>query len=97
VQDAFSKVKVIVDESIPEPGPYCPVSVELKDGKRFSYTAKIAKGDPRNPMTESEVTEKFRSNARQAISERQTETVIDTVHRLESVENVKTIVELLKA
>ncbi len=97
VQDAFSKVKVIVDESIPEPGPYCPVSVELKDGTRHSYTAKIAKGDPRNPMTEAEVMGKFRGNARQAISEKQTEAVIDAVNRLESVDNVKTIVDLLKA
>ena len=97
VQDAFSKVKVIVDESIPEPGPYCPVSVELKDGTRHSYTAKIAKGDPRNPMTEAEVMGKFRGNARQAISEKQTEGVIDAVNRLESVNNVKTIVDLLKA
>ena len=97
VQDAFSKVKVIVDESIPEPGPYCPVSVELKDGTRHSYTAKIAKGDPRNPMTDAEVMGKFRGNARQAISEKQTEAVIDAVNRLESVDNVKTIVDLLKA
>ena len=97
VQDAFSKVKVIVDESIPEPGPYCPVSVELKDGTRHSYTAKIAKGDPRNPMTEAEVMGKFRGNAQQAISEKQTEAIIDTVSRLESVDNVKTIVDLLKA
>ena len=97
VQDAFSKVKVIVDESIPEPGPYCPVSVELKDGTRHSYTAKIAKGDPRNPMTEAEVMGKFRGNAGQAISEKQTEAVIDAVNRLESVDNVKTIVDLLKA
>ena len=96
VQDAFSKVKVIVDESIPEPGPYCPVSVELKDGSRHSYTAKIAKGDPRNPMTEEEVTEKFHGNARQAISQKQTEAVVDAVKRLESVVNVKTIVDLLK-
>ena len=97
VQDAFSKVKVIVDESIPEPGPYCPVSVELKDGTRHSYTAKIAKGDPRNPMTEAEVMGKFRGNARQAISEKQTEAVIDAVNRLESVDNVKAIADLLKA
>src|SRR5262249_17470650 len=34
VQDALSKVRVIVDETIPEPGPYCPVSVELKNGSR---------------------------------------------------------------
>ena len=95
VQDAFSKVQVICDENIPEPGPYCPVSVELKDGKRYSYTAKIAKGDPRNPMSEDEVMGKFRGNARLAISEKQTEAVIDAVNRLESVDNVKTIVELL--
>lgn len=95
VQDAFSKVKVIVDESIPEPGPYCPVTVELKNGTCHSYTAKIAKGDPRNPMTESEVTEKFRGNARSVISEKQTEEVINAVNRLESVDNVKTIVDLL--
>ena len=32
VQEAFSKVQVICDETIPEPGPYCPVTVELKNG-----------------------------------------------------------------
>ncbi|MBM2805430.1 MAG: MmgE/PrpD family protein [Deltaproteobacteria bacterium] len=97
VQDAFSKVKVIVDESIPEPGPYCPVTVELKDGTRHSYTARVAKGDPRNPMTEAEVTEKFRGNARVAISEKQTEAVINAVNRLEAVDDLKTIVKLLVA
>jgi 2-methylcitrate dehydratase PrpD len=96
VQDAFSKVEVIVDESIPEPGPYCPVSVELKDGTRHSYTAKIAKGDPRNPMSEAEVMGKFRGNARQAISEKQTEAIIDAVNRLESIDNVTEVAELLK-
>ena len=68
VQDALSKVQVIVDETIPEPGPYCPVSVELKDGSRFTYTARIAKGHPENPMTEEEVLDKFRSNAKQVLS-----------------------------
>jgi 2-methylcitrate dehydratase PrpD len=97
VQDAFSKVQVICDETIPEPGPYCPVNVELKDGKRYSYTAKIAKGDPRNPMTEAEVTEKFLSNAKAAISEARAKAVIEAVKRLESIDNVKTIVEMLTA
>jgi 2-methylcitrate dehydratase PrpD len=97
VQDALSKVKVIVDESIPEPGPYCPVGVELKNGIRHSYTAKIAKGDPRNPMTEAEVLGKFRGNARLAISENRTEAVIDAVNRLEAVDNIQAIVGLLTA
>lgn len=96
VQDAFSKVKVIVDESIPEPGPYCPVSVELKNGTRYRYTAQIAKGDPRNPMTESEVTQKFRGNAQLAIAKQQADAVIEAVTQLQTVDNVRTLVERLK-
>jgi 2-methylcitrate dehydratase PrpD len=95
VQDALSKVQVIVDESIPEPGPYCPVSVELKDGSRFSYTAKIAKGHPENPMTEEETLNKFRSNAKQVLSPQRSEAVITKIRNLETVENVKELVDLL--
>ncbi|MBI2180183.1 MAG: MmgE/PrpD family protein [Deltaproteobacteria bacterium] len=96
VQDALSKVNVIVDESIPEPGPYCPVSVELKNGTRHSYTARIAKGDPRNPISESEVLDKFRGNARTVISEKQSEELINAVRNLEAIENVNSLVSLLR-
>jgi 2-methylcitrate dehydratase PrpD len=95
VQEAFSKVQVNSDESIPEPGPYCPVSVELKNGTKLSYTAKVAKGHPDNPMSESEVLDKFRGNAKLAIAEQQTEAVISAVNQLESVGKIKSIVELL--
>jgi 2-methylcitrate dehydratase len=95
VQDALSKVQVIVDESIPEPGPYCPVSVELKNGSRFTYTAKIAKGHPENPLTEEEVLDKFRSNAKQALSQQRAEAVIAIMRNLETTANVKDLVELL--
>jgi 2-methylcitrate dehydratase PrpD len=95
VQEALSKVKVIVDESIPEPGRYCPVTVELKNGTAFSYTATIAKGAPQNPLTEKEVLDKFHDNARTVISERQTEELIGAVQHLETVGNLKTLVELL--
>jgi 2-methylcitrate dehydratase PrpD len=95
VQDALSKVQVIVDESIPEPGPYCPVSVELKDGSRFTYTARIAKGHPDNPMTEEEVLDKFRSNAKQVLSPQRSEAVIVKMRNLETVDNVKKLVALL--
>jgi 2-methylcitrate dehydratase PrpD len=95
VQDALGKVRVICDETIPEPGPYCPVSVELKDGTRCSYTAKIAKGDPRNPMTEAEVIDKFRSNAKPALGAEQAEALIAAVQNLESLDNVGKLAALL--
>ena len=95
VQEAFGKVQVICDESIPEPGPYCPVTVELKNGTRLSHTAKLAKGHPENPMTESEVLEKFSGNAKLVISEKRAEELINRVRKLESVDNVKKLVELV--
>jgi 2-methylcitrate dehydratase PrpD len=95
VQDALRKVQVIVDESIPEPGAYCPVSVDLKDGTHFTYTARIAKGHPENPMTEEEVLNKFRSNAKQALSQRRSEAIIAKMRNLETTANVKELVELL--
>ena len=95
VQEALRKVHVICDKSIPEPGPYCPVAVELKNGTRHSFTAKIAKGHPQNPMTESEVIEKFRANAKMVISERKTEELIGLVGKLETVSNVRRLIDLL--
>ncbi len=95
VQNALSKVKVIVDDTIPEPGPYCPVSVELKDGRRFTYTARIAKGHPQNPMTEEEVLNKFRSNAKSVISEEQSAELVQDVQHLEMIGNVRKLIELL--
>ena len=88
-------VNVIVDETIPEPGPYCPVSVELNNGQRFSHTAKIAKGDPRNPMTEEEVLGKFRSNAMTVITGDAADKLLRRVMQLETLSTVKEIVGLL--
>ncbi len=95
VQEALKKVRVIVDESIPEPGPYCPVSVELKDGTRHSHTARLAKGDPRNPLTEDEVLEKFRGNAKPVLSEAQAEELAVMARNLETVENLRQVTCLL--
>jgi 2-methylcitrate dehydratase PrpD len=95
VQEALRKVNVIIDESIPEPGPYCPVTVELKNRTRFTHTARIAKGDPRNPMGEEEVLEKFRSNARSVIAENQCEELLAAMKNLEKLDNVSKVVDLL--
>jgi 2-methylcitrate dehydratase PrpD len=72
------------------------VTVELKDGKRFTHTATIAKGHPQNPMTEEEVLDKFRSNAKQVLSAESSEAVIAKMRNLETVANVKELVKLLQ-
>jgi 2-methylcitrate dehydratase PrpD len=95
IQEALKKVQVIVDESIPEPGPYCPVTVELKDGNRYCHTATIAKGHPENPLTEKEVLDKFRSNARHTVSDKQAEALIGASQTLETIASVRELARLL--
>lgn len=94
-QEALKKVEVIVDEKIPEPGPYCPVTIELKNGAKPSHTATVAKGHPENPLTEAEVLSKFRDNAREAIAAPQCEELIEHVRRLEALTSVRELTALL--
>jgi 2-methylcitrate dehydratase PrpD len=96
VQEALKKVQVIIDESIPEPGPYCPLTIELKDGTRYSHTATVAKGHPENPLTEKEVLDKFLSNARYTISNAQSEALINAVKKLDAISNVRQVTGLLR-
>ncbi len=46
-------------------------------------------------MTEDEVLEKFRGNAKLVIAEKQAEELAKRVQKLESVDNVKKLVELV--
>ena len=95
VQEAMNKVKVIRDETIPERGEYCPVAIKLKDGRTVQYTATIQKGHAKNPLTEDEVEEKFRSNASVMISQEQAQETIACVRRLEKLGNVRELTKLL--
>ena len=96
VQAALKAVQVNVDEAIPEPGTYCPVTVELRDGRRFSHTATIAKGHPENPLTHDEVIAKFRNNAQASISPEQAHRLTGAMDKLEEVQDVCELVNLLR-
>jgi len=97
VQEALSKVNVVVDETIPDHGEYCPVTIELKDGRKVQYTATIQKGHTKNPLTEDEVLGKFRSNIKGMISKERGEELIAYVRRLETLSNVRDLTNLLVA
>ena len=96
VQQALGKVHVIIDDSIPEPGAYCPVTIELKNGSRLSHTARIAKGHPENPMSESEVLAKFRNNASRVISAERSEQLTTVLKNLEEIGDLRDLAGLLR-
>ncbi len=72
------------------------IDIYLKDGRRLSGRADFGKGSPANPMSYDEVAEKFRGCAAQADWPRvQTDGVIDTVRRLESLADINGLMRLL--
>jgi 2-methylcitrate dehydratase PrpD len=95
VAEAMSKVNVIMDETIPERGEYCPVTIELKDGRKFAHTATIQKGHAKNPLTEDEVLDKFRSNITVMISKEQGEEIIACVRALDTLGNLRELTKLM--
>jgi 2-methylcitrate dehydratase PrpD len=95
VQEAMSKVKVVMDETIPEQGEYCPVAIELRNGTKFQYAATVQKGHAKNPLTEDEVVEKFRSNSTVVISKQQDEEIIACVRGLGKLSNVRELTKLM--
>jgi 2-methylcitrate dehydratase PrpD len=95
VQEAFKKVNVVIDESIPVRGEYCPVMIELTDGRKVEHTATIQRGHAKNPLTEEEVLAKFRDNVKEMIPKERGEELIACVRRLDSVSNVRELTRLL--
>jgi 2-methylcitrate dehydratase PrpD len=72
------------------------VTIELKNGTRLSHTARVAKGHPDNPMTGTEVLEKFRNNAREIISAQRSEQLIAALQSLEEVGDVRNLTGFLR-
>jgi 2-methylcitrate dehydratase PrpD len=65
------------------------IEVELDDGTVVKGAADFGKGSPANPMSDDELTEKFRQCAAWgSLDDAQTKTVIDLVWRIEMLEDV---------
>ena len=75
------------------------VKVITKDGQEFDRFTEIARGDPRNPISEEELLTKYRTNIEfsNTISGENAENVLKMVKDLENLDDVKKLVDLLIA
>jgi 2-methylcitrate dehydratase PrpD len=73
----------------------CRAEVKLKNGEICQGLADAPKGEPGNPMTTVEIERKFMDNARLILDERRTDEIRDQLLRLEEVENVSALADLL--
>lgn len=97
--DHAAKVRIVVNDT-PDPNAFSPqtVTITLKDGSTRSETVSELPGSPAAPLDSAERVDKFRSCAGYGAEDWDTdriERVIDLVGRLEDLEDVTELTDLL--
>ena len=73
------------------------IDIELTDGRRISGRADFGKGSPANPMTDTELANKFRECATWGrLPRASAEKIIDIVFSLEKLKNIRELTKLLQ-
>jgi 2-methylcitrate dehydratase PrpD len=93
------RVQMRLDTNLKKTDPAgrpCRVTVRLKNGQSYTREAQHAKGGPEFPMTEDELRAKFTECARESLSTDAAERALVQIERLESLDNVSSLTEILR-
>jgi 2-methylcitrate dehydratase len=100
IRAQLQKIEVIADPEIEKLFPELQrviVTINTTDGRTFSKQLDYHKGDPRNPLTDQEVEEKFSALAEDVLSSAAQKKVKDAVWNLERVGSVSELMSLMEA
>ncbi len=98
VLDLAEKVQMRLDPNLKTSDPGgrpCRLTLHLKNGASYTRQAEQAKGSPHFPLTSAELKGKFSECARQALTESAAVRALDYVERLETLETIKPLSEVL--
>ncbi len=73
------------------------VNITTTDGRTFTKQLDYPKGDPRNPLTDAEIEEKFAALAEGVLSEGAQKKLKNAIWNLEKVGSVSKLMALMKA
>jgi 2-methylcitrate dehydratase len=100
IREQLKKVEVVADPEIEKVFPALQrviVQITTSDGSAYSKQLDYPKGDPRNPLTDSEVEEKFAALAEGVLSSGAQKKLKDAIWGLEKVGSVQKLMGLMKA
>ncbi len=100
IRAQLRKVEVVADNEIEKLFPALQrviVTIRTTSGQEFTQQLYYPKGDPRNPLTDAEIEEKFAALADGVLSRAQQKRVREAVWRLEKLETVSELMKLMKA
>ena len=99
IREQLKKVEVVADPEIEKVFPALQrviVHINTTDGRCFSKQLDYPKGDPRNPLTDQEVEEKFAALAEGVLSKTAQRRVKEAVWNLERVGSVNELMALME-
>ena len=100
IREQLAKVEVVADPEIEKVFPALQrvvVNITTTDGNSFSKQLDFPKGDPRNPLTDQEVEEKFAALAEGVLSDKAQKKLKDAIWSLEKVGSVEKLMALMQS
>ena len=100
IREQLQKVEVVADPEIEKVFPALQrviVHIDTRDGRSFNKQLDFPKGDPRNPLTDSDIEEKFAALADGVLTSAAQKRVQDVVWNLEHVGSVAELMALMEA
>jgi 2-methylcitrate dehydratase len=100
VREQLRKVEVVADPEIEKVFPALQraiVNIDTTDGRKLTKQLDYPKGDPRNPLTDQEVEEKFSALAEGVLSATAQKRVKEAIWTLERVDSISDLMSLMEA
>ena len=95
----LNKIEVVADEEIEALFPELQrviVSIRTSDGRELTRQVDYPKGDPRNPLTDQEIEEKFDALCEPALTEQARTRIKKAVYNLENLDFISELLEMTK-
>ena len=100
IRAQLKKVEVVADPEIEKVFPALQrviVNITTIDGQRFSTQLDYPKGDPRNPLSDAEIEEKFSALAEGVLSKSAQKKLVDAIWNLDKIGSVSKLMAMMKA
>src|SRR5580765_7644495 len=100
IRGQLKKVEVVADPEIEKVFPALQrviVHIDTTDGRSFTKQLDYPKGDPRNPLTDQEIEEKFSALADGVLSVKAQAKLKDAIWNLDKVDSITKLMGLMKA
>ena len=95
---SLDKVQVIAHPEWPDDKPSrrnSPVTITMKDGRKFTKSVEKVRGSPENPLTRDELMDKYRGCASRVLKGERLERSITVLENLEKIPAAKEVIDAL--